>query len=160
MDTRTQVNRRPDCGATLLEVVICLIVLGLVLAAFGDNVQRAVAAETMLEERGTAEELMTEVRAMLAAEDPFVGPRIRSYSRADGVSARASAVVLCSGPELGVDDGSSPTCANGSAPVRRWTITVRFPSTTTTAARDSLVSVMDVASPSLGAGWTTATVTP
>jgi hypothetical protein len=155
MDTRTSMTNAPR-GTTLLEIVICLVVLALVLGVFGEQVQGTIAAETMLSERSGADRLLGEVRALLTAEDPFSGPADRTYSTLDGVTATAAAAILCAEPGLPPDNGlESSLCANGERPVRRWSIQVVYPVTTGAGTSDTLRSTVDVASPASGSGWST-----
>lgn len=158
MDLRTPLKRQDSRrGVTLLEVVVCLVVLGLFVTGFVRHLSGNAAARTRLAEREKAEGVARAVRALLAAEDPWAAPATRSLTLdAAGNQAepgpssyevRVTGSVLCGGGAMPIDNAATVLpggCAGGQSAVRRWNVAVHFTTRYAESERDSVTSVVDL----------------
>ena len=161
MGRRAALSRARRCrrGMTLLEVVVCLAVLGLFATGFIRHLSGTAASRGRLAEREKAEGVARIVRALLSAEDPWTAPAERSLALDDAgnpalpgprtYEVRISGSALCVGGASPADNAALPPpggCAGGVRAVRRWHVVVAFPTLYTDARRDSVVSILDVES--------------
>jgi prepilin-type N-terminal cleavage/methylation domain-containing protein len=165
---------RRDCrGTTLIEVVVCLALLGIVCLGFTDFAAANAATDAELRERAAAERALSAALALLSVEDPWVAPGTRGYSVAsDGTGAptgpgtldvTVAGAVLCEGGASPPDNSLAPApggCPGGVRALRRWTVEVAYPASFREGGRDTLRAVLDVDRAPGSAGWTVEGVVP
>jgi hypothetical protein len=159
MDPRTALSLPARCrsGTTLVEVVVCLAVLGLFVTGFVRHLGGTAASSARLAERTKAEEVARAVRALLSAEDPWSAPAGRNLSlSSDGTPAAAGAAsydvriegsARCAGGAMPADNPAAPPpggCPDAVRALRHWHIAVSFPARYADAGRDSVTSDVDV----------------
>lgn len=160
MDRGAPLNRLGCRGVTLLEVVVCLAVLGLFVTGFVRHLAGTAAANARLAEREKAESVARGVRALLAAEDPWAAPASRSLTLdafgdpttpgPNAYTVRISGTALCAGAAIPLDNPALPPpggCPGGQRAARRWQISVAYASLYADTRQDSVVGVLDVDAP-------------
>lgn len=160
-------------GTTLIEVVVCLALLGIVCLGFTDFAAANASTDAELQERALAQRALSAAVTLLSVEDPWAAPATRRYSIAgDGSSAppgpstldvTVAGTILCEG------GGSPPEGPPGSAPggcpgevraLRRWTVEVAYPASFRDGGRDTLHTTLDMDRPPGSAGWTVGGMVP
>ncbi|HEX7242463.1 MAG TPA: prepilin-type N-terminal cleavage/methylation domain-containing protein [Longimicrobiaceae bacterium] len=160
-------RRRDTRGTTLIEIVVCLALLGIVCLGFTDFAAANAATDAELQERAVAERVLSEAVTILSVEDPWGGPETRRYSIAgDGGSAppgpatldvTVAGTVLCEGRPSPPDNSlaSAPgSCPGGVRALRRWTVEVAYPASFREGGRDTLRTTLDMDRTPGSTGWT------